>query len=102
MRVRKASKYLTTLSKSLEKKELVPICSIIIGVSPLLHRIHHLSVYCPKNRVDDEEEKQLSADELVFFNFCFICYLQMSLYNDPFHLKRSLVKPPAVEEATSL
>ena len=101
MRVRKASKYLTTLSKSLEKKELVPICSIIIGVSPLLHRIHHLSVYCPKNRVDDEEEKQLSADELVFKKKI-ICHLQMSLYNDPFHLKRSLVKPPAVEEATSL
>ena len=52
-----------TLEKPGEK---VPICSIIIiRVSPLLHRIHHLSVDCPENGVDDEEEKQLSAYQLV-------------------------------------
>ena len=39
--------------------------STIIRVSPLLHGIHHLSVDRAKDRVNDEEEKQLSADELV-------------------------------------
>jgi len=28
--------------------------------------------------------------------------LQINLYREPFHLKRSLVNPPAVEDATSL
>ena len=66
MRVRKASKYLTTLSKSLKKIQLFQICSSkILWVSPLLDRIHHLPINCPENRVDNEEEKQLSADELV-------------------------------------
>ena len=40
-------------------------------MSPLLHRVHHFSVDRPKNRVDDKEEKQLSADELVQRSFPF-------------------------------
>ena len=38
-------------------------------VSPLLHRIHHLSVDCSKNGVYNEEEKEFATDELVQRSF---------------------------------
>ena len=50
-----------------EKKgfQLVPLNL----VSPLLHRIHHLSVDCSKNGIYNEEEKQFATNELVQRSF---------------------------------
>ena len=64
--MRNASKYLTTLSKSLEKPlRLWGAHDISIFVSPLLHRVHHLPIDCAQDGVDDQEEKELAADQLV-------------------------------------
>ena len=82
---------------------------IYIFVSPLLHGVHHLPIDRAQDWVDDQEEKKFAADQLVQRTCTIVMYnltlprsCIWSILYKPFHLNKSLVKPPAVEEATSL
>ena len=64
MRLRNASKYFTTLSKSLQQ-ELLGQDMTCVGYKLLLRLIHKLPVDDAKEGVHHEEEDELPADEFV-------------------------------------
>ena len=64
MRLRNASKYFTTLSKSLQQ-ELLRQDTTCVGYKLLLRLIHELPVDDAKEGVHHEEEDELPTDEFV-------------------------------------